>query len=856
MKLFISIFLTAVSINAFAQQATMPDPDWAEHQHVAERIAYWHSIEMSGTDTNIAEAKIRGYNQFVYIPRPISKGMTVQSATAWEQVGGAQGVANIGTNTVSVGTVSGRPTCIAFDPISTQVFYLGTSGGGLWKTEDLGNTFTSLSDSWSSYAMGGVAVDQTDRNTVYAATGDMYDQPGDGLYKSVDGGLNWTHPATGSDIGTQCNQVLIDPQVHSTIYVTGTSGVYRSLDAGATWTHILSIGGVTSMAIDPTNGQNLYAGGGGVIKKSTDGGNTWSQNDLASNISGKNTVTLAISKASPTTIYASIGSSNTGGAIGLARSDNGGASWSLHSQDNYMGQQEFYDNACAVNPGNASQVVVGGLDIYSSSNKGASLNQLTVWNETSDVSNFTHADIHVLTFNPTGSTLYALTDGGIFSSTTGGTSWQQTKNNTLATLLFVGGDAAPDFSYVLGGAQDNGVNHAPQGATAFQQTQGGDGGRCFISQEDGTGSTAYSTYVYAVLYKSSSGGSYQSWSGNILDGAGPDGPYLENNDGTPFYMMYDVCETDASKVAICGNTNIYYSTDGVNTLTNLSSTANISAGSPSPKSPKAVHVAGSDPNVVYVGTGGYVYVTKNAEDLTGVTWVKSTKSIGTVSGFVTDPNDASKAWASISGFGGGKTRFYLTTDYGKTWTNPATNLPDLDARTIARAPNGNLFIGTTFGVLYSKDNGFTWGTLRDGIPLCQITKLRVRGSNSQWLLATTYGRGMYRIDVSDLPPVAPVNSVSFSPASSPDMPAITAITPNPIQANGNAVIGFTLHKEGSTSLILYNEGGIEVKTLLKAYLQPGDQTSQVEVSGLASGVYFAVLTSNGYAVTQRLVITK
>ncbi|MDP4236243.1 MAG: hypothetical protein Q8919_07360, partial [Bacteroidota bacterium] len=143
---------------ALAQESTvsMPDNDWGEHQNLEARAAYWRAIEMSGPDTNIAEARLRGYNQFISIPR--SKKMMVQSVTAWEQVGGSQ--AENPKNTQ--GSVSGRPTGIAFDPNNTQIIYLGTSGGGLWKTLDGGLTWTNLSDSWSSYAMGGVAVDQTD----------------------------------------------------------------------------------------------------------------------------------------------------------------------------------------------------------------------------------------------------------------------------------------------------------------------------------------------------------------------------------------------------------------------------------------------------------------------------------------------------------------------------------------------------------------------------------------------------------------------------------------------------------------------------------------------------------------------
>ncbi len=833
MKIIYCLILSLLTTVAYAQESAIStsDPDWGENQHIQERAAYWRAIEMSGPDTNIAEARIRGYNQLISIPR--SHQMMIQSVTAWEQVGGSQDF-----------SVSGRPTSIAFDPISQQIIYLGTSGGGLWKTTNGGLNWTNLSDSWSSYAMGGVAVDWSDRNTIYAATGDLYDRQGDGLYKSTDGGLNWKHSVNAGVIGNQCNQVLIDPQVNTTIYVTSSSGVSRSLDAGATWKKILPVGGTTHMIIDPTNGQNLYVGGAGTIRKSTDGGATWS-GDLATNITGKFTVTLAISKNDVSKVYASVGSTN-GRSAGVARSDDFGNTWKLvWSQANYMSQQAFYDNACAVSPTNEKNVVVGGLDIWGSTNAttaNPTFGQRTQWTAQSTSSDFSHADVHVLTCSPYGG-LYALTDGGIFYSANNGFSWQQNKNTNLSTMLFVGGDAAPDFSFVLGGAQDNGINHAFESDKTFKQTHGGDGGRCFISQSDGL--SAYSTYINASLQKSGDGGlSWDPGPNNNYNIIPADCPLLGENVG--FYMNYDVSESDGAILAISGGSNVYYSVNGGNSIDAITKSSSISGG------PRGIHVAAADPSVVYVGSGlGYVYMNNDAGNLNTTNWVKSTTHLGVVSGFVTDPLNAGNVWAVVSGFGG--KHFWASTDFGKTWTSPAINLPDLDASTIARAPNGDLFIGTTFGVFRSVNNGVIWEPLRDGIPLTQVTKLRVRGTSSQYLLATTYGRGMFRIDISQLP-----RTISGVASTTPteDMPAIISISPNPLQINGHAKIAFKLPKESEVTLILFDELGRETKTLLKEHRPQGDQSIEADISSIPSGVYYAVLTSAGHAVTQKFVISK
>ncbi|MEI8135510.1 MAG: T9SS type A sorting domain-containing protein [bacterium] len=836
MKFLITIFLTITCASVLAQTTKRADEDWGLRQRLTERAAYWRAIEMSGTDTNIPEAKLRGYKQFTAIPR--SKRMMIQSVNSWEQVAGSQAYSRNGT-----GSVSGRPSCIAFDPSNPNYLYMGASGGGLWKTTDAGKTWVSLSDSWSSYAMGGVAVDPNNRLIIYAATGDMYDQVGDGLYKSEDGGINWTHPADASVIGYQCNQVVVDPSNSSVVYITGTDGMRKSTDAGMTWKQNLQLDGVTHMVLDPSNTQTIIAGGGGQIVRSTDAGENWSS-DVAANISGKNTVTLAISKKDPTRVYASIADGSTGGSLGLGRSDDNGKTWAIiWNHENYMSNQGWYDNACAVNPNNANNVVMGGLDIYGTGNGGTTVTRYTSWGEASNLSSFTHADIHVLAFNPySPGSLYALTDGGIFFSNSNGLSWQQSKNDGLATLLFVGGDAAPDFSFVLGGCQDNGINHAYANDRTFVQTYGGDGGNCSISQEDG-GQIAYSTYINADLHKSTTGGF--AWD---IDNVIPANSALAS-EGAPFYMKFDVAESDANAVAIAGYYYVHYSTDGVNSLSKISTIQMF---------PSALHVAAADPAVVYVGAGyqsaasGYIYVTKNASDLTAAKWTKSTTKTGIASSIVADPNNAAIAYASVQGYG--VKHFWKTTDYGKTWVAPKNNLPDLNATAIAVAPNGDLFLGHSYGVMRSIDQGASWEPLRDGIPLCSITKLRVRGKNHEYLLATTYGRGMYRINIANLPRTV---GVTPSAPTTGERPRIVHISPNPAIAHSSKVsINYSLPTEGPTTIVLFDEIGHELKTLMKDVSPAEFGSTEADISELPSGSYYVVLTASGYAVTEKFVVTK
>lgn len=823
------LFFSVLSLSAFGQE---PDPDaadpsWGLKQKLEERQKYWDSWVYSGPDSNIPAARERGLKQFLSIGRP--KQFIQDVIPAWEQVGGSQD-----------NNVSGRPTGIAFDPTNFKIFYLGTSGGGLWKTTDGGATWTNLSEKWSSYAMGDVAVDYTDPNIIYAATGDLYDRAGDGIYKSTDGGLNWDHVATGGLVGTQSNQILIDPADHLTLYHVSTASVNKTTDGGVTWNALATAptGNTPHLVIDPSNSAHLILGASGRIVVSTDGGATWS-GDKASNISGKSRITLGISKADPTKVYASI-SNGSGYSMGVARSLDGGETWELSVQEDYMSNQGWYDNACAVNQQNANIVVVGGLDVWNSVNGASTLSKKSKWTDGSSSTSFCHADIHVLEYGPTGD-LYALTDGGVFISKNNGTTWTHSLNSKLSTMLFVGADADPKFSFVVGGCQDNGINRSVSGQTYFHQTLGGDGGRCFISQSDPN--TVYSTYINTNFQKSNTGGA--GWLPGV-DGTGNSSVIpIESSlrtEGAPFYMYYDVCESDGSYLALCGNSRLYYSTDAMNSLDPISKSSQFSGGL------RTVHITGADPGVLYVGGGGgYPYSTTDA----GTTWVKSSTKTGVVSGFCSDPNDPGHAFAAISGYG--NKHFYYTTDTGKTWTAPAKNLPDINAYTIARAPNGDLFIGHEFGVMRSIDGGVTWEPLPDGIPLCDVRKLQVRGDVTKYLLAATYGRGLYRIDIQHLP-----RTVSAVKSETPVVSSVKIdhLSPNPLTQGNSVSINYSLAGSGRVMVTLYDETGKEIRVLANSYLDAGTYDLTVNTADLAAGSYFIVLAANGQAATQRFVVTR
>jgi hypothetical protein len=215
-----------------------------------------------------------------------------------------------------------------------------------------------------------------------------------------------------------------------------------------------------------------------------------------------------------------------------------------------------------------------------------------------------------------------------------------------------------------------------------------------------------------------------------------------------------------------------------------------------------------------------------------------------------DPNDPQKVYVVSAGASTtpGK-NFARSYDGGQTWEYPATQLPSIPYWSIARASNGSLFIGSDFGVLYSTDEGVTWNQLGQGLPLLQTTSLKVRGENDQYLLAGTYGRGAWYIDISTMG--------SVNPSSLKRTIAVGKSYPNPVTTSTSEVsLNFSLEQPGEAQIALFDALGREIKLLAKDRYSAGTHSITFNVADLEAGTYFYSLTSNGQTVSDKLVVTK
>lgn len=804
----------------------------------AARAKYFYDRLHSGDAIDVEASQAAGLQHFLSLPNyhiTHAKGASVLAAPSWKQLGGSQDNIN-----------GGRATGIAFDPTNKNIIYLATAQGGLWKTVDHGAHWVNLSDDWASIVMGAVAVDPNNPKVIYAGTGDA-DNPqgptGVGIYKSTDGGLNWQLIAPKGIADSRTFQIVIDghsPLINgqsSVIYQTGGTGVRKSTDCGATWKTVSSRSGVTSFAIDPLHSDTIYLASTGGILRSTNAGEQWKQ--VGANITNGSRITLAICANDPSTLYASV-STSAGLTQGLAKSTNYGLSWSYVNQvTDYLGQQGWYANAVAVNPSNPNEVFVGGLDAYRSIDGGEDFQAVTDWTTVAGAPNYIHADLHVLAFNGPDE-IFALTDGGIHYSTDHGATWRQDMNS-ISTLQFVEIDGDPDMNVAVGGCQDNGVNRVVTTNTSFNAVGLGDGGHTQISQADPQ--KVYSTYYSVSLRRSDDGG--VNWVGGGAN-------LISNNqlwtEGSPFYMNICTSPFDGNIVTAASNANVFLSTDGgenFEPITDGFDTSRKIIGGPN-----VVKLSTADPQTVWVGsrTRKMYFST----DL-GTTWNKSSL-LGVPSAIATVTSDKKVAYVCFSGQG--TKHFAYTTNSGATWNMPDTNLPDISANAIAVGPHGELFLGNDFGVLFSLDTGKSWWPLRQGLPLVQVTSLQVRGLATKYLLAGTYGRGAYTIDLTNIAQV-PLEDPTRSVAAQKSIAAasIHSIYPNPVTGKAKrSIVQYEIVKSGEAEIAIYDALGRKVMQVTSSYMKEGIHTIPLAVDALPQGRYFVALTTDGSTSLQPLVI--
>jgi photosystem II stability/assembly factor-like uncharacterized protein len=681
------------------------------------------------------------------------------------------------------GPLSGRIAAVAAHPTDPNTIYIAAAGGGVWKTTNGGTSWAPLTDDQRTLFMGAIALAPSNPNIIYAGTGEGNGSSdsyyGRGVLKSTDAGATWTLLGNAAFDGLKISKIVVDPNDANVVYatsragggtspiVTGRRGVWKSVDGGLNWTNtttsITDTTAYTDLAIDPSNPQVLYTAIGknigdpfNGVYKTSDGGANWA---IAGNFPigdlelGR--ITVAIAPSSPNTIYTSIQSVSTNGLYKMLKSTDAGATWTqLTNTPNYMGTQGWYDTTLIVDPANADIVYAGGQagtnSIIRSADGGATWSNLHVGID----GHGPHQDHHGIAFDANGKLLDG-NDGGIWrldNPLPGSVLWSNlngTSPGALNTIQFTGialHPTNPDIAW--GGSQDNGTERFVD-SLGWNAWRGGDGGFVRVDQVNPT--TVYHSFQQrgpngtagtGFLERSDTNGG--SWT-PITNG-------ITATDPSAFYMPY-VLDPSNSNRLLLGTNRVYESTNRGDLWTPIS-TPN-SGGWTSNVIISALATAATDANTIYAavpGSPALIFVTTDH----GATWInRPVPGLASVwRDLQVDPMDSQIAYVVSSVFsdasGGGKV--YRTTNGGLTWSNISGNLPDLPTFSIEIDPNGPgaaddvLYVGNDDGVYVSVNLGASWSRFGAGFPHAQVVDLEYNATLGI-LAAGTHGRGLWEIAI-------------------------------------------------------------------------------------------------------------
>lgn len=745
--------------------------------------------------------------------------------------------------------VGGRITDLEMPANDVNTIYAGAASGGIFKSTDQGNSWFPIFDQAASLSIGDMALAPSNNNVIYVGTGEAnagggslaYD--GYGMYKSADAGSTWTHIGL-EDVGS-IGKVTVDPQDPNRVFVAamgnlfGNSterGVYRTLDGGATWQQVLFVSDSTG-AIDlvqhPTNPNLLlaamwerirrpayrqYEGVTSGIYKSTDGGSSWTKltQDLPNGFLGR--IGLACAQSNPSKVYTVI--ANSTGLEGIYRSEDFGATW-LEVNSNFAAPGfMWWFGKIFVDPNDENKVFTTSLDLQKSTSGGNS------WITYGQM----HVDQHAVVIHPLNSNLVvAGNDGGVYVSQNGGVAWNF-KNTLPITQFYMCEIDQTNPDRIYGGAQDNGTNRTLTGNTNdWGKIYGGDG---FNPQVDPTNpNTIYATYQYGNLRRSDdNGGTFV----NIKPSASI------YNWNTP-YMLHP----GNSSIVLYG-TNVLHRSNNKGTSWSVISpdlTKGPHAGNLSFGTITTIDVSTVDNAVLYAGTDdGNVWVSTND----GGTWNNVTGNLPNrwVTKVHADPYTASTAYVTFSGYryDSPLSHVYRTDDYGATWVDLSTNLPEVPINDIVVDPVNPdfLYIATDLGAFVSYNNGINWGILGTGLPNVPITDFDF-DATTQTLLAATYGRSMYKLDVS--------KTVSNEEVTG----LIKGLKAYPNPAVSNVTIEWNQQQNSPVQLSLFDVNGRLLKTLIQEERTSGKQQFEFNVNDYPVGNYFLKLQTKGSVETVKLV---
>lgn len=689
--------------------------------------------------------------------------------------------------------MSGRIVELEGHPTDARVMYVGAAGGGVWRSKDGGVTYQPIFDKHPQ-CIGAIALDPTnpDKN-IWVGTGEIWTRNsvsvGDGIYKSTDGGDNFTK--MGLEKSERISAIEIDPTNSNVVYVgvqgalwsaSADRGVYKTTDGGKTWEKILYVDentGCSELVMDSKNPNVLYAAfwehrrtawsfnSGGMqsaLYKSTDAGKTWNKihNGFPTGKLGR--IAVAIAPSNPNILYSVI-ESETDATKGLYRSDDAGATWKRTNGDFELTVRPFYFSRIVIDPKNPDILLKGGLSGSISRDGGKTFRTLGAM----------HSDIHDFWFDINNSNQITTgTDGGVYRSWDGGSVFEMVKNLPVSQFYQVSLDNAKPYK-IYGGLQDNGSWYGPS------ESPGGIENRDWFSVGQGDGFRVYRHPTKAnIVYSEMQGAEYiwrydterrQSkiikplaeanepklrfnWNAAInLSPAKPDRLYI----GSQFLHRSDDMGETWVKISPDLTTNDP-------TKQQQENSGGLSADNSGAENHCTIFSVAESPldeNILWVGTDdGNVQVTTDG----GKTWTNMAANVPNLPkntwAYHVEPSrfDKNTCYVVFEGHSSGDfTPYtYKTTDLGKSWKSIVTkDIPTFVRHIKEDLVNPNLlFLGTEMGLFVTVDGGQNWSQFKNNVPPVAVHYLAIHPETNDLVLAT-HGRGIIILD--DISPLRQIS---------------------------------------------------------------------------------------------------
>ena len=688
----------------------------------------------------------------------------------------------------------GRVVAVAGDPVEPMVCYFGGCAGGVWKTIDGGVYWQCVTDGFlGAAAIGALAVARSDRNVIYAGTGEttirLDVSYGDGLYKSSDAGRTWRH--AGLRDTKHIGRICVHPQDADTLYVAALGdifgpnearGVYRSRDGGKSWDQVLTRDadtGAIDIAMDAGNPRILFAafwqarrnfwnissgGPGSGLFRSTDGGDTWQEitrnPGLPGGMLGK--IGVAVSPVRSGRVWALVEAE--GEKTGLYRSEDHGARWTQVSSNRDLMHRPWYYTHVFADPAHADTVYVTNLAMWKSTDGGASFSEIMT----------PHGDNHDVWIDPANPRrIVQGNDGGACVSFNGGLTWSSVYNQMTAQFYRI--DVDDQYPYrVYGTQQDNTSISVPSAAvwgaiTLGDYTYPGTGESGFIAVDPRD-----PNIVYCGAVGSSPGGAgalqrYNHRTGQIqLINVWPE----ESTGVAPRDLKYRFAWTypivfsphDPGTLYAAGN-HVFRTRDEGMSWEEISPDLSLddvsrqghsggditreSAGAEVHASCACVTPSPHRKGEIWASTDdGLVHVTRDD----GASWSNVTPpgmpELAYVGCVEISAHDPGTVYVAATRYKLADYRPYLfaTGDGGQTWRSIVGDLPENEITRVVRADPvapGLLFVGTESGVFYTLDGGQEWARLPGGLPVAPVYDLKIKGAD---LVAGTHGRSFWILD--------------------------------------------------------------------------------------------------------------